>query len=66
MPFLEGKTRPYVMHLPAKETTCLLISKENTDVSKRQLQTHYRLDFSLEFVSGIGRSVAVPAEASCR
>lgn len=55
------------MHLPAKENTCLLISKENIDVSKiRQLQTHYSLDSSLEFLSRIERSVAVPAEVSCR
>lgn len=67
MPFLKGKTRPYVMHLLAKENTCLLISKENIDVSKiRQLQTHYSLDSSLEFVSRIERRVAVPAAVSCR
>lgn len=55
------------MHLPAKENTCLLISKENIVVSKiRQLQTHYSLDSSLEFVSRIKTSVAVPAEVSCR
>lgn len=42
----------------------LWITEENIDVSKiRQLQTHYSLDSSLEFVS---RSAAVPAEVSCR
>lgn len=66
MPFLKGKTRPYVMRLPAEENTCLLISKENIDVSEiRQLQTHYGLD-SLECVSRAERSVSVPAVVSCR
>lgn len=54
------------MRLPAEENTCLLISKENIDVSKiRQLQTHYGLD-SLECVSRAERSVSVPAVVSCR